>query len=91
MFLTCWYTCTFRVSYLFASLNSFSDLALEKVPNSNAAFCEGIELQQDNEIGFLSILREFVSLNAVGNALSQCSKVFGVTHIVLLPRSKCSV
>lgn len=42
-------------------------------------------------LNFESILREFVSLNAVGNALSQCSKVFGVTHIVLLLRNKCSV
>lgn len=43
-----------------------------------------------------STLREFVlvSLTAVGNALSQCSKELGIsvgTHIILLRRIMCSL
>lgn len=40
MFLTCLYSCRFRVYYLFAPLNSFSAQSLEKVPNGNTAFCQ---------------------------------------------------
>jgi len=41
-----------------------------------------------------SVLREFVSLTAAENALSPCSKIFGVsggTHIVLLRSNQCLV